>query len=191
MLGKKSIWKLDRQGLGHYLHAITAHSPIQHELASLRSLNTENQERLFGQARAIAEQCTNHHPDNIIPQIILRLQAKQEHRIALLSVRKGDSQVSHIARELPPLPGTTVKKSFLKHRDDSWQLHLQRISPFLVSGEGVWWTSVDSGFHFLGDCSTRVEAPSLLHFRQHCMGYWRKKQKMLGNNNWRPDINPC
>ena len=57
---------------GHYLHALTAHSPTQYELASLRSLNTENQERLFGQARLmIAECCTNHHPDNVIPQVII------------------------------------------------------------------------------------------------------------------------
>ena len=49
---------------GHYLHALTAHSPTQYELACLRSLNTENQERIFGQAR-IAETCTNHHPENI------------------------------------------------------------------------------------------------------------------------------
>ena len=54
---------------GHYLHALTAHSPTQYELTCMRSLNTENQERLFGQARVIAESCTNHHPDNVIPQV--------------------------------------------------------------------------------------------------------------------------
>lgn len=63
---------------GHYLHALTAHSPTQYELACLRSLNTENQERLFGQARGIADACTNHHAENIIPQIMICLQAKQE-----------------------------------------------------------------------------------------------------------------
>lgn len=95
--------KLTRSRMyGHYIHALTAHSPTQYELACLRSLNTENQERLFGQSRAIAETCTNHHPDNIIPQIMLRLQAKQEHRMALTSVQKGDSQVSHVAKDLPP-----------------------------------------------------------------------------------------
>ncbi len=63
---------------GHYVHALTAHGPTQLELACLRSLNTESQERLFGQGRLIAEACTNHHPENIIPQIMMRLQAKQE-----------------------------------------------------------------------------------------------------------------
>ena len=38
---------------GHYVHA------TQYELACLSSLNTEREERLFGQARAIADFCTN------------------------------------------------------------------------------------------------------------------------------------
>ena len=131
-----------------YVHAITAHSPTQYELSCLRSLNTENLERLFGQARAIAEYCTNHHHDNVIPQIMLRLEAKQEQRTALVAVQRGDTQVSHVAKELPRLPGTTVKKSFIEHRADSWQLNLQRISPFLTSGVDIWWSHTADGFHF-------------------------------------------
>ena len=110
---------------GHYVHALTAHTPTQLELACLRSLNSESQERLFGQGRAIAETCTNHHPDNVIPQIMLRLQAKQEQHEVLESVRKGDSQVSHVARDLPKVTGTKVKTSFLRQREDSWQIHLR------------------------------------------------------------------
>ena len=73
---------------GHYVHALTAHLPTQLELACLRSLNTESEERLFGQARTIAESCTNHHPDNVIPQIMLCLQAKQEQHEVLTSVNR-------------------------------------------------------------------------------------------------------
>lgn len=164
--------KLSRSRMfGHYVHAITAHSATQYELASLRSLNTEGQERLFGQARSIAESCTNHHADNVIPQIMLRLQAKQEQHMAMLSVQKGDTQVSHIAKELPPLPGTSVKLSFLNHRLDSWQLHLKRISPFLTAGEDVWWTNTSTGFHFYdgdGDSATPSDDHfTLLHYRHH------------------------
>ena len=83
---------------GHYLHALTAHCPTQYELCCQRSLNTENQERLFGQARLIAETCTNHHAQNVILQVMLRLQAKQEKRAALVSVEKSDSQVGEIAK---------------------------------------------------------------------------------------------
>ena len=145
--------------------------PTQYELASLRSLNSENQERLFGQARVIAESCTNHHPDNVIPQVMLRLQAKQERHMAMASVEKGDSQVSSVAKDLPKLQRTTIKSSFLRHKGDSWQLHLRRISPFLISGEGVWWRYVSGGFQFLdGDTDRETQDGNdftLLHFGKH------------------------
>ena len=109
---------------GHYLHALTYHAPTQYKLASLRFLNTENQERLFGQARTIADACINHHAENTIPQIVIHLQAKQEQRISLISVEKADTQVPCAAKHLPNLPGTTIKKSFIGCRVSSWQLHL-------------------------------------------------------------------
>jgi hypothetical protein len=135
------------------------------------ALNTENQERLFGQARLIAQSCTNHHTDNVIPQVMLRLQAKQEQHMAM--VERSDSQVSHVAKHLPLFPCTTMRKTFIRKRKDSWQQHLRRISPFLTAGEGVWWTRTDDGYKFLdGDqeSNTRSEDGfTLLHFREHSL----------------------
>ena len=70
---------------------------------------------------------------------MLCLQAKQEQAALLPSIEKADTQVSAIAHNLPQFPGMRIKKSFVEKRADSWQLHLQRISPFLVAGPGVWW----------------------------------------------------
>ena len=84
-------------------------------------------------------------------------------------MEKADTQVSSIAKHLPKLPGTAIKRTFIKHRVASWQIHLQRISPFLTRGEGVWWKHTDDGFRFLDgddDPSTHDEC-SLLHFRHH------------------------
>ena len=39
---------------GNYLHALVAHAPLQYEVISLHSVNTENQERIFSQARKTA-----------------------------------------------------------------------------------------------------------------------------------------
>lgn len=106
----------------------------------------------------------------MIPQTMLRLLAKQEQRAALLSVQKGDTQVSHIAKELPQLPGTTLKTSYIKKREDSWKLHLQHISPFLTEGEGVWWEGTSTGFHFLdGDADSASQGDEfvLLHYHHH------------------------
>jgi hypothetical protein len=139
---------------------------------------------LFGQARAIAEKCTNHHAENVIPQVMLRLQAKQEQHMALLSVEKGDTQVSHVAKQLPHLPGTSVKMSFLKNKEDSWQLHLQRISPFLTAGEGVWWTRTTNGFHFYdGDTdNSQAHGITLFHYRQQSVSDVEERRKTCWRN---------
>ncbi len=39
---------------GLYLHSIVVHAPLQYEIVCLKSINTENQERLFQQAKSIA-----------------------------------------------------------------------------------------------------------------------------------------
>lgn len=86
----------------------------------------------------------------------------------MASVEKGDTQVSHVAKDMPKLERTTVNRSFLRHRTDSWQLHLQRISPFLTAGENVWWRYVDGGFQFLdGDNDRSQNDFTLLHFRNN------------------------
>lgn len=63
---------------GSHLHVLVIHAPAQYEIMCLRSCNTECEERLFGQAKAIALTTTNRQPSTTIPNILLRLQAKQK-----------------------------------------------------------------------------------------------------------------
>ena len=49
-----------------------------------------------------------------------------------------------------------------------WQAHLQRISPYLQHGEGVWWKAIDGGYQFLDsdkDAATHPCGPTLSHYR--------------------------
>ena len=66
-----------RKLFGSHLHALVVHAPTQYEIMCLRSCNAEFEERLFGQAKAIAQATTKKQPNTIIPNILLRLQAKQ------------------------------------------------------------------------------------------------------------------
>ena len=47
---------------GTYIHSLVAHAPQQMEIISLRSVNSENQEQLFEQARRSASAASNRHP---------------------------------------------------------------------------------------------------------------------------------
>ena len=113
---------------------------------------------------------------------MLCLQAKKEQAALLPSIEKADTQVhvSTIAQHLPQFPGTRIKKSFVEKRADSWQLHLHRISPFLVAGPGVWWESTEDGFHFFDgdqDAPSQSYQPPLFHFRHHSIKDVERRQE--------------
>ena len=78
---------------GNYLHALCPHAPQQYEIVCLKSVNTENQERFFGQARCTASLTSNRTPENIITNILLRIQAKRTVGSLLNPVKQADSQV--------------------------------------------------------------------------------------------------
>ena len=103
---------ITRKLYGIYLHAMTTHAPLQYEIVSKKSINAENQEGLFGQARRTAESTSNRHPENIIFSILLRLQAKKEAGHMLHSINEADSQVSHAAKKLTQFSGSIFSKKF-------------------------------------------------------------------------------
>lgn len=154
---------------GIYLHALTLHAPLQYEILCLKSANTENEERLFGQAKNMVHSATNRQPTTVIPNILLRLQARQKKGNLYKEYYNASNRIS---KEVQQMGGETqntfIQVSFLSTRMSSWQAHLQRLSPFLTRGEGVWWQCRDDGYMFMdGDKEpeTRLQGPLLHHFR--------------------------
>ena len=109
---------------GQYLHDVVVHAPPQYELACLRSTNAESQERLFSQAKHISLRATNREPENVLPTILLSLQARQRSGEVQQSLKKQETIVSSIAKNLPPFQGTKISKRFVLARKHSWQAHL-------------------------------------------------------------------
>ena len=131
----------------------------------LKSINAESQEGMFGQCRRIAERTTNRHPDNIITQIMIRTPCK--HPI-YEKTRCLNSIVRKAAAGLPDFRGTTVPFELPDKYKDSWQAHLQRISPFLVYGRNVWWSAIEEAYEFKdghSDPEFQSAGPHLFHFR--------------------------
>ncbi len=63
---------------GIYLHAIVVHAPLQFHIMSLSSLNAESQERLVSQAKRLSLRATNRKSDNVLPTILVGIQARQK-----------------------------------------------------------------------------------------------------------------
>ena len=63
---------------GSYLHDFSSHAAQQYEIVCLRSVNAECQERLFGQVKRTTLNATNRRPQQVIPEVLLRLQMRQK-----------------------------------------------------------------------------------------------------------------
>ena len=131
---------------GVYLHDLIVHAPPQYQVVCLRSTNSESQERLFSQAKHISQRNTNRKPENVLPNILLSLQAREKTATHQNSIKRQDSMVNAAAQRLPKYSGTKVSVAYIAAHQSSWQAHLERISTFLQHGEGVWWRKEGDDF---------------------------------------------
>ena len=157
---------------GLYFHALLIHGPIQAEIASSRSLNTEAHERMFCSIKSVTKSCTNRQPAYVMPRLLQCLQAKRidkEHYKASYSAqRQQDDRVSRDAKQLPPYKGTCLTKDFIGARSNSFQAHLECISPYLECGPDVWWEEVAGNVMFFdGDHhpNKHEKGPTCMHYR--------------------------
>ena len=71
-LTKRKLW-------GYYAHALLTHAPVQYRLISLRQLNAENEERLFGSLKDITLRTSSRRPGEITYNAFIRLQEEMKH----------------------------------------------------------------------------------------------------------------
>ena len=151
---------------GRFYHSLTTHTPILFRIISMRSINTENQERIFGQAKAITKATSCNRPNEVITNIILRVQMEEAAQDG--TDDRDESDVKKLSKAVGPRPNTIFSNTLMAQYPAQYQAHLERISDFLLPGEGVWWKYVAQGVEFLdgGDeeMNTKKE-PRLMHYR--------------------------
>ena len=62
--------------LSQYFHSLVAHAPRQYRIINGMSANTEKEERLFCDLKKITKFTSNHHPNHVIYNNLIRLQVK-------------------------------------------------------------------------------------------------------------------
>ena len=157
---------------GIYLHDLVMHAPAIYQLVCLRSTNAECQERLFSQAKHISLRATNRKVENVLPTILVSMQARQSLGNCQHSIQKQNSMVSTAATKLSSYTGTYISHTFISRRLSSWQAHLMRISSYLKHGKGIWWKSEENRIRFLdsaNDPAYQSVGPKLLHFRENTL----------------------
>ena len=159
-----------RKFYGNYFHNITSHAPIQTRLISGRSANTEEQERVFNSINNITRMTSSYHPDHIIGNVFIRIQAEKDLKSLQPSISDTqEAYVTKLASSLPNFGNTVIPKQMLIRNRKVWQAHLERTCDFLLAGEGIWWRTCTNGdiefFYAKENPEAVPQGPTLHHFR--------------------------
>ena len=169
VLGTQMKSLTTRKYYGKYFHGLISHSPLQHCLMSGASMNTEDEERVFNKMKRITNTTSSKHPGHVIGNAYIRLQEEKE-------VSSNDEtivqnhlrEISRLFDIMDKLPNSFFPFELIKTYASAWQAHLERISDFMLCGEGVLWTQDENGITFHdspGEPEHKPEGPALHHFR--------------------------
>lgn len=152
-----------RRMFGRFFHSISTHAPCMYRLISLRSLNTEQQERKFQQAKAITRCTSNYHGDHIITNVLERLHFEQTQD----SIGIQKNEIKSLSAIVGPMKNTVIPTSIMNNLSSQYQAHLERISDYLICGPGQWWRRTSQGIEFFDGSDERESrdcGPELQHF---------------------------
>ena len=129
-----------RKFYGKYYHGLITHAPLQYRLISGSVSNAEDEERVFNKIKMITANTSSNHPGHIIGNLFIRFQVEQKHTKDLKNeteARKLQHEISTLYDAMEKLPNTVVPYEFIAEKPRLWQAHLERISYYLLPGEGV------------------------------------------------------
>ena len=172
-----------RKMFGIYYHSITCHAPLTSRLISLSSVDTEEEEREFSTINCISKSTSNSHPEHIIPNSIIRVQAERSFRSKKSAFVDQQSKIEKFANNLPDFPDTIISDDLLA--TELYQVHLEQISDFLLCGRGVWWHANEESKEIIfhdgkGQPEFRAEGPPMHHFRSSSL----ESEKIYLKEKW-------
>ena len=154
---------------GIYSHAIFAHFPTVNRIIPLSSVHCESEERLFSKAKNISNSTSSRKLDHVRDNSIVRLQceAKVHEQTSPTINTEWRSKISKFDKAVGPTKNTRIHEGMCSPR--VYQAHLERISDYLLPGEGVWWHEDDDTGDIIfhdgdGEPETRSEGPQLKSF---------------------------
>lgn len=119
-----------RKLYGTYFHNLSSHAGLMLRIISGQASHAEDQERIFNNLKRITKTTSNYHQGQIIPNMLIRLQAEKEMGNSNNYVASQQSHVTKLARCLPPSTNTRIPLSLVKKYSREWQAHLQQIGNY-------------------------------------------------------------
>ena len=140
----KQYWENDlkiltqRKFFGVYYHSLMIHAREQYRIVSGSTANTEREEAIFTNIKKFANETSNHQPENIISNAVIRYQAKSK----LEGVASITSTAGYVNRLYEPISkvhkNTTISFAWITQFSSEYQTHLAYISDYFLD-KVSWW----------------------------------------------------
>ena len=129
----------ERKYFGIYYHILIRHSPEQYRLFSGRSFNTEKEEAQFNAVKTFTNLASNHYPQNVIFNSIIRLQAKQVLNEGENDYHEKDLTFLKLYQPIKAtLSDSLISFEWIEKHATCYQVLLQQISDYLLCGIRCW-----------------------------------------------------
>ena len=170
-----------RKFYGVYYHSLMTHAREQYRIVSGRSANSEREEALFTSMKNNTNQTSNHHPNKIISNILIRHQAKNKIDNST-SVERKTSYIHNIYDSIKNTPkNSVIPFKLIEDYPYEYQSHLEGISDYLLD-QTKWWEETDHGVMFYDIENNQTNEATKLkihHFRSYSLKEeWERTRKL-------------
>ena len=147
-----------------YYHSLIRHSCEQYRVFSGRSANTEKEEATFNTLKTFTNLTSNHHPQNIIFNSLVRLQANKILAAGENECDKNEEIFSTLYQPIKSsFSNTFIPFNWIKSYPSFYQVMLEQLADFLVANN-KYWEETQHGVLFF-DLDFRDTDIKLHHFR--------------------------
>ena len=139
----------ERRFYGISYHSLIRHSAEQYRLFSGRGSNTEKEEAVFNTLKKFTNLTSNHHPDNVIYNALVSIQA---HQILTANEKDEERNDETFAKLYQPikqnLSNTIISFEWMEKHFSCYQALLEQIADYLIC-DTKWWKETATDILFL------------------------------------------
>ena len=167
LIGNKPKSLTKRKIFGKYFHAISRHAGKQLRIVCGKSAHAEQEERNFNLMKSITKLTSNHHPNNVIMNLWIRLQAREILYEKVNTYQRENTKIQKLNDLLPAKKNTTISFHHIQSYPDEWQAFLETMIPDYLTERGVWWKEEENEceIEFFDSSANTLSILNVHHFR--------------------------
>ena len=154
----------ERKFYGTYYHSLIRHSGEQYRIFSGRTSNTEKEEAIFQTLKKFTNLTSNHHPENVIYNALIRTQAESILKQNANELTQDETVFTNLYQPIEEkCKDFLVSFEWIITHYTAYQAFLEQIADFLILNKGCW-KETNLGVVFLVNSQNNIGG-KLHHFR--------------------------